>query len=198
MKQNFKREETHRRLLDTGLSLFIQQGYHGTGVKEVVDQAQTPKGSFYTYFSSKEAFAGAVVEHFAQQGIEHLEATLCQAKTPFEGLYSFFQLNRDRFMAQNLTGGCLLGNFSNELGAQALEITPHLLKGFANLSNRLADLIKEAQREGQIRVDLPPATLADLLLNGWEGALMRAKIQRSVNPLNQFLRNYFEVLLCAA
>jgi len=195
MKRNLKREETHNRLLETGLSLFVQQGYHGTGIKEVVDQADLPKGSFYTYFSSKESFGGAVVDHFALKGDERLEAVISQAKTPLEGLRRFFEISRDRLEEQDFAGGCLFGNFSNELGAQADEITPHLVRGMENRSRQFAEILEQGQAEGQVRRDMAAGTLGDLLLNGWEGALMRAKTQRSAVPLDQFLQSYFEVML---
>ncbi|MBV5350484.1 TetR/AcrR family transcriptional regulator, partial [bacterium] len=37
------------RLLDVGLAAFAKRGYHGTGIKEIVDTANVPKGSFYNY-----------------------------------------------------------------------------------------------------------------------------------------------------
>ena len=36
--------------------MFMEQGYHGTGIQEVVDKVGIPKGSFYNYFKSKEDF----------------------------------------------------------------------------------------------------------------------------------------------
>ncbi|MDT8446376.1 MAG: TetR family transcriptional regulator C-terminal domain-containing protein [bacterium] len=195
MKRSIKREETEGRLLEVGLSLFIQQGYHGTGLKEVVDQAQMPKGSFYAYFDSKEAFGGSVVNHFAQQGLARLAVSLEQAPDPLLGLRAFFQANRDKMESRGFAGGCLLGNFSNELGAQAHEITPHLLQGLGNLSLHFAEALEKAQELGLVRQDLDASTLGDLLLNGWEGALMRAKTQVSPEPLDQFLTSFFDHLL---
>ncbi len=47
--------ETKTRLLDEGVASLIGQGYHGTGIKEVLDQVKVPKGSFYNYLESKKA-----------------------------------------------------------------------------------------------------------------------------------------------
>ena len=195
MKRQLKREKIHNRLLQVGLSLFIREGYHGTGIKYVVDQARLPKGSFYTYFASKEAFAGAVVDDFTRKRIERLEAEMHSGKTSLEGLLTFFEAARDLLVESNFEGGCLLGNLSNELEAKAKGITPHLLNGFEALSSKMSEALEDAQKDGLIRSDLPAKTLGDLVLNGWEGALMRSKIQRSKAPLDQFLQSYFGTLL---
>ena len=39
-------------LLDEGVALLMRQGYHGTGLKEILDAVNIPKGSFYNYFVS--------------------------------------------------------------------------------------------------------------------------------------------------
>ena len=43
--------------------LLMDQGYHGTGLQELVQRVGVPKGSFYNYFESKEAFRAGVVRH---------------------------------------------------------------------------------------------------------------------------------------
>ena len=50
----------------------MQQGYHGTGLKEILDAVQIPKGSFYNYFGSKENFAAEVIQHYINPFIDQL------------------------------------------------------------------------------------------------------------------------------
>ena len=195
MKRNIKREEIYNRLLEVGLSLFNKQGYHGTGIKFVTEEAELPKGSFYTYFDSKEAFGGAVVDDFTRQGLKYFQAVMKESKNPLVGLKTFFENSRDKMVETDFVGGCLLGNFSNELGSEACNITPHLIKGLENISSNIAEVLAKAQENGLVRTDLSAKILGDLLLNGWEGALMRAKTQRSTFALDQFLNAYFEILL---
>ena len=51
-------------LLDAGERLIHEHGYNGVGVKEIVDTAGVPKGSFYSYFDSKEALVVEVVQRY--------------------------------------------------------------------------------------------------------------------------------------
>ena len=50
-----KRDE----LLEIASRLFYEQGYHKTGVKQIIDEAGIAKGTFYSHFKSKEDLAVA-------------------------------------------------------------------------------------------------------------------------------------------
>ena len=51
-------------LLSAGLALFHAQGFNAVGIKEITDTAGVPKGSFYSYYGSKNAFAAAVLGRY--------------------------------------------------------------------------------------------------------------------------------------
>ncbi|NET33869.1 MAG: TetR/AcrR family transcriptional regulator, partial [Cyanothece sp. SIO1E1] len=71
-----RNENIREKLLEQGLQLFISQGYHGTGIKEVVDQVRVPKGSFYNYFESKDHFGAEVIRHYSKWVIANMAAWL--------------------------------------------------------------------------------------------------------------------------
>jgi TetR/AcrR family transcriptional repressor of nem operon len=53
----------------------------------------------------------------------------------------------------------------------------------------------KAQQEGTVRKDMNAETMAKLLVNNWQGALLRMKLEQSVQPLQEFcdtlLNDYF-------
>lgn len=58
--------DTREHLLATGELLCMQRGFTGMGLSELLKTAEVPKGSFYHYFRSKEAFGVAMLErHYA-------------------------------------------------------------------------------------------------------------------------------------
>ena len=63
-------------LVDAGTRLILEQGYHQTGIQDVLQAAGVPKGSFYYYFPSKEAFGQAVIAQFAAAYLARLEQYL--------------------------------------------------------------------------------------------------------------------------
>ncbi len=55
--------DTRERIVRAGMRLFRKQGYHGTGLADIVALAQAPKGSVYHHFpAGKEAIGVAVIE----------------------------------------------------------------------------------------------------------------------------------------
>ena len=69
-------KELRNKLLDQGVTLLMEQGYHGTGLQELVQSVGVPKGSFYNYFPSKEAFSAEVVKHYIEPFITQLDSHL--------------------------------------------------------------------------------------------------------------------------
>jgi AcrR family transcriptional regulator len=55
--------ETYKRLFETSLKLFAEKGYDMVSVDEIVSQAGTSKGAFYTHFKSKDQ---VIIEQFKQ------------------------------------------------------------------------------------------------------------------------------------
>ena len=62
MKIITKKSQTRTKLLQTGLRLLAENGFNGTGIKEIVDEVGVPKGSFYYYFKSKEDFTVEIIQ----------------------------------------------------------------------------------------------------------------------------------------
>ncbi|MGZ8153421.1 MAG: TetR family transcriptional regulator C-terminal domain-containing protein [Methylovulum sp.] len=173
-------------LLSQGVALLMQQGYHGTGLKEILDAVQIPKGSFYNYFGSKENFAAEVIQHYIEPFISqvgrHLESPDTDALTALQRYFNelITELEKNHFK-----GGCLLGNLMGEVG----DTSDLCREALQTAAHRYRDSLKaglaRAQREGAVRTDKSAEDMADLLVNTWQGALLRMKIEQSSQPLKQ-------------
>ena len=58
--------------------------------------------------------------------------------------------------------------------------------GLKGMEERFASVLGKAQEEGTVRSDITATDLASFLLNAYEGALLRMKVERSVEPLREF------------
>ena len=173
-------------LLNQGVTLLMQQGYHGTGLKDILDDVKIPKGSFYNYFGCKENFAAEVIQHYINPFINQLNGHLHNANNDaLSALQRYFnelimELERSKFQ-----GGCLLGNLIGEIGDTS-EICQQSLKlAVLRYRNLLKQGLIIAQLEGSVRTDKSAEEMADLLVNLWQGALLRMKIEQSSTPLKQ-------------
>jgi len=187
---------TLNKLLDEGMAAFLHSGYHGTGIKEVLDRVNVPKGSFYTYFESKEAFAAAVVEHYAACFANRMQAHLSVAANPLAGLRAFFESLMVEFEANQYTGGCLVANLGGELEGSDL-CRSALSAAFTGWSREVAAILEASQQQGLVRTDIEASTLADLLTEAWEGAVIRMKIEHSLEPLRRVLTQLLDGYIAA-
>src|SRR5437870_3897626 len=110
-----KRELKKDYLIDAGLTVMATRGYNGTSIKDIVDAAEVPKGSFYTYFKSKEDFAIAALEKVADERMQKGRKLLSDRDiAPLERLTLYFTESINRIEAE-LNGGCFIGNMCQEM-----------------------------------------------------------------------------------
>jgi len=179
--------ELRGKLLDQGVTLLMEQGYHGTGVQELVQGVGVPKGSFYNYFPSKEAFSAEVVKHYIDPFIKQLDAFLQRKDlTADVALRAYFDELIQETERRDFKGGCLLGNLIGEIGDTSDLCQTSLREAVHRYRDKLREGIARGQREGRFRKDMDAKDMADFLVNVWQGALLRMKIERSVRPLAQF------------
>jgi TetR/AcrR family transcriptional regulator, transcriptional repressor for nem operon len=184
-------EPIRERLLDEGVALFLDHGYHGTGIKEVLDRVNVPKGSFYNYFPSKEEFGAAAIQHYSSGFIQKLDDALDGADDPLTGLRSFFRSLMAEFEEAGYVGGCLVANLGGELEGSDVCRTA-LAAAFRRWRDRVRDVLREAQLRRTVRADVDAGELSDLLIEAWEGAVIRMKIERSLEPLERCVRRLLD------
>jgi TetR/AcrR family transcriptional repressor of nem operon len=188
--------ELRDKLLDKGVTLLMEQGYHGTGLQELVQSVGVPKGSFYNYFPSKEAFSAEVVKHYIDPFIKQLDHHLQRKDVSADvALRSYFDELIEETERRDFKGGCLLGNLMGEIGDTSELAQTSLRSAVHRYRDKLREGLARGQREGSYRKDIDAKDMADFLVNVWQGALLRVKIERSVRPLTQFcdmlLNGYF-------
>jgi len=188
--------ETRSRLLEKGGELISSLGFNATGVQEITAAAGVPKGSFYNYFESKEAFALAILTEYCESMTAAYGPILDERDTPplvriaryFEGLAGFHQ--RRQYAA-----GCLIGNMALEVTPSSDLVRAKLTAIYRDLTAALADCLREAQARGDLATTKDPGRLADALIDTFEGAVMRAKVERSRAPFDSFERYVLPSLL---
>jgi TetR/AcrR family transcriptional repressor of nem operon len=192
MSRPRRSEQTRQQLLDAGLTGLLTRGYHGTGLKEVLTAVGVPKGSFYNYFASKEDFAVEVIRHYARQRDEALDEALGgNDQDALGALRRYFQALARALEKDGFCGGCLVGNLGAEVEDSAA-CREALRIAFDDWRDRFAAALGRAQEQGTVREDLAATALADLLVDAWEGAVIRMKVQRNVEPLRQVLRQLLD------
>lgn len=185
-----------KRLINSGLELFLLHGYNATGIQQITDRAGVPKGSFYNHFSSKEAFAAAVVDRYAEHMQRSWERFMHDAPPePLAAIRHVFDQMLDYHQSRVACPvGCLMGNFAAEIAASSEPCRQSLMPAQLAWRDRLAGLIAAAQDRGDIRSDLDATALSALTWNAWEGALLRMKVEQSIKPVRDSIALIFDHL----
>jgi TetR/AcrR family transcriptional repressor of nem operon len=89
----------------------------------------------------------------------------------------------------------MLGNFGAELSGQSSLVREQVAEAFDRWSEAIAAVIAEAQKDGSVSRALPPKALAEFVIHAWEGAMLRAKVEKDKAPLEQFLKVIFAKVL---
>ena len=187
--------EVRSRLLRAGLDLVHARGFAATGVKDITDAAGVPKGSFYAYFPSKEAFAAAVLDYYWSD-IEARVVPILESDGPArERITRFFKALADEHEAGNFALGCLVGNLSLELGGQSEPIRVELARILRRWDDAVAACVSAGQGGSGFRVDRSAEELASTLIEAWEGAALRGKVTRSRAPYDRFEKVTLPALL---
>jgi TetR/AcrR family transcriptional regulator, transcriptional repressor for nem operon len=191
------RKHVREKLLSAGYRLLYRRGFNATSVQDITDAAGVPKGSFYNHFESKEAIATAAVMRYVANVEEAAQSQAIEnaALPPFFRLRKHFEDLVDDALESQLADGCLLGNFSLELSNQSDVVREKVVEGFDQWIANLASLVAEAQSAGTASKDVPSGSVAAALIDAFEGALLRAKAEKSRAPLDLFLRLTFPKLL---
>ena len=187
---------TRELLLEVGLKQLRATGYTATGVKEVLDLAQVPKGSFYHYFPSKEAFVGELFERYAKGEGERAHRILGDASIPpLKRLRTYFEELISVYGQPGESAGCLIGSMSLEIADHIPKLQAQLQSMYTGWQSGIAEVLRQAIKRGDLGRSTKPDAVAEFILNSYEGALVRMKAEQSGRPLKNFLHFIFDVLL---
>ena len=173
-----------------------KSGYAAASVRDLVAEAHAPQGSFTNHFRSKEEFACEVLGRYFEY-VRHvaLEDLRDGATPPIERVRRYFATITEKLREAGYSRGCLAGNLAIETTPQSERIRLRLAEIFKEWTAAFAICIVEGQTAGEIRSDLSAEQVAEFLVNSWQGAMLRMKIDRTPEALKAFERIVFSVLI---
>lgn len=179
--------DTRQELIRSGLEVITETGYLAAGIDAVIKNIAVPKGSFYHCFKSKQEFGMAVIDAYGRFFAHKLDKFLLDTQlAPLQRIAAFV-LHAGQGMAKyDFRRGCLVGNLLQETPLLPETFPERLQAILQEWESRVARCLDEAKLRGELATDAPASELARQFWSGWEGAVMRAKLFRSVDPLNQF------------
>jgi TetR/AcrR family transcriptional regulator, transcriptional repressor for nem operon len=189
-------DDTRTRLIAAGAERIRRQGFNNTGIKDILDAVGVPKGSFYHYFPSKEAFGLAVVEHHMERlGARGRELLNRPELEPIERLRAFFAGLATLQAEQGYALGCPIGNLAQEMSDLSPAFRERLAVALKGFGAPVAALLTEAEAAGNLPEGLDPQETAAFIVSAWQGALVSMKVAKNASPFRAFDHMIFDRLL---
>ncbi|MDB5977045.1 MAG: TetR/AcrR family transcriptional regulator [Nevskia sp.] len=167
------------RLIETTARLLQTQGYHNTGLNQIVSESAAPKGSLYHYFpGGKVDLAVAAIRHSAAATAQQLAALSMAQPSALLGLTAVIDHFIAEFESSAFQKGCPIATVTLEQAALDDAIQAACAGAYA--------LWQQGLEAWLTALKVPNAAfLAEHLLVLIEGAMLLSRAQRDCAPLRR-------------
>ena len=188
---------SHReKLLHVGMQVVHERGFAGASVRDIVQAAGVPQGSFTNHFTSKEAFGLEVIDLYFANSLDTMRETLRNdALPPLQRLRAYIDNGKNRLNKDSMKNGCLFGNFTAEASDCSEPIRLRLVEVFAEVQAALAYCLRAAVKAGELSPTTDCDEIAAFIVSSLQGANLLAKAQRSPVPVERFKEVLFGSVL---
>lgn len=173
--------DTRERLLITGERLFRTQGYSGTGLKQLAQEAEAPWSSMYHFFPGGKQQLGAEVIRFAAERYAALIAKAFAAyPDPADAVAAAFKAEAKILAESNFRNGCPVAAVTLDVASTVEELREPCAEAFGLWIATIA--------QGLAAGGLPAKDareLASHVLSSLEGAILLSRAEKSVAPLER-------------
>jgi TetR/AcrR family transcriptional repressor of lmrAB and yxaGH operons len=166
-------------ILQTTCDLLEKQGYHGTGLNEIVKESGTPKGSLYYYFpEGKEQITAEAVLQSGRVVSERIRTGLGTSSSARKAIQDFILLIAENVERSGFAAGGPLTAVAMETATQSERI---------NLACREAyGLLQSAFKEKLLENGFPEIRaqeLATFIVASIEGGIILSRVSHTADPL---------------
>jgi TetR/AcrR family transcriptional repressor of nem operon len=187
--------DVRENILATGQRLMAGKGFSAVGLNEILAQAGVPKGSFYHYFGSKDAFGEAMLENYFEAYLAELDATLSEPGLNMaQRLVNYFQVWQQTQSFFDCQGKCLAVKMAAEVADLSEAMRLAIKRGASGIVSRLAAALEAGVAEGSLSIAGDAAGTAHSLYQLWLGASVMVKIERDVEPFATAMRTTRQIL----
>jgi TetR/AcrR family transcriptional repressor of lmrAB and yxaGH operons len=179
------RKGVHRQhILDAAGHLFKTQGFHATGMNEIVARSKAPKGSLYHYFPrGKEQLATEAIQESGRETQALMQAAIAEHPDPGAALEAAVLALAHQLQDSDFANGCPLATVALEASHTSENIRKACMDGYERWLQMLQTPIVEQGVPADVARDM-----ACFALSAIEGALLLSRVQRSIKPLETAAR----------
>ena len=184
-----KSSSTRQQIIDVAKTIILGKGFSAVGLNEILTSASVPKGSFYHYFSSKEAFGNALLNDYFDDYTTKLSKDLQQPSLlPAKRLQAYFAQWLETQSSDITQDKCLVVKLSAEVTDLSESMRATLQFGTQKVIRLLQACVQEAIDLKTIISDETAEVIAQELYYMWLGATLMTKVQHTREALECAMR----------
>ncbi|MGI5328080.1 TetR/AcrR family transcriptional regulator [Actinomadura nitritigenes] len=174
------RGETRERVLRTAAELFQRQGYHGTGLNQVLAESRAPKGSLYFHFpEGKEQLASESVALAGREVGDSLAEAVLAAGNARSGLAAMGGYFARNLLESDFAKGCPVATVALDSAAESEPIRAACDTVYGEWRQGIALALR-----GWGVPDDRAEPLAATVLSSLQGAIMLARVQKDTTVID--------------
>src|SRR5271155_5289231 len=186
------------KIMANGLKVVLERGYVGASVRDIVEAAGVPQGSFTNHFASKEAFSLEVLDlYFANSRVVIGETLRNDALPPLKRLRAYLDASITAIKSHGTKNGCLVGNFAAEASDHSEIIRKRVSAIYAEVREAVTDCLKAAVKDGELPKSLKTGEVATFVVTELQGAWMVSKVERDLAFAENFKKMLFSTVLAS-
>jgi TetR/AcrR family transcriptional regulator, transcriptional repressor for nem operon len=184
------------KILADGLKVVLERGYVGASVRDIVEAAGVPQGSFTNHFASKEAFSLEILErYFASSSLVIADTLRNEALSPLKRLRAYIDASIVTIRNHGTKNGCLVGNFAAEASDHSEIIRKRVALIYGELREAITDCLKAAVKDGELPKTFKTNEVATFIVTGLQGAWLVSKVERDLAFAENFKKILFSIVL---
>ncbi|WP_096176363.1 TetR/AcrR family transcriptional regulator [Cohaesibacter sp. ES.047] len=189
MKRMKKSDVTRQTILSTGRALVTKGGFGAMGLSTLLNESGVPKGSFYYYFPSKEAFGEAMLRDYVEDYLTRVEALMTRDGCGADKLMAFCSAWLDHDRHQGLVSTCLVVKLGAEVADLSETMRLVLDNGVKALVGKLAIIMREGEADGSLHPQEATERSVQVLYAQLLGAAIQSKLSHDQTPLEAVLED---------
>lgn len=180
-----KRNLTGReKIIKTATELFYRQGYHQTGINQIIEESGVAKATFYSNFKSKEELCIAYLRELDRLDTDAIKNLLNSLNNPYERYMAIIKGVKDYVQETNFRG-CAFGNIAVEITEPEHPIRKEVKLHEDRFRSILKDVVRDLKNSDPGFKSLNVDNVVDTYYLILEGAIVASKNYNDTWPLDR-------------
>jgi len=175
------------RIIETAKDLFYRQGYHQTGINQIIEEADVAKATFYSNFKSKEDLALEYLRELDRVDTNATKDMVNSVKDPYDRYMSIIK-GILKYMIETDYRGCAFGNIAVEITNPDHPIRKEVKHHEDRFRSILKDVILDLKNSGPTYKNLDVDQMVDSYHLIVEGAIVASKNYNDSWPIERAVK----------